>query len=423
MDRNVLIVDDESYFLEYLIHLIDWKKMGFRIFHTSNPNKALEILKEEPIDLLLTDIRMPEISGIDLLIFVKARYPKTAVIFLSGYSDFEYAKSGIQYGLFDYLLKPVTKESLEESVKRFLENTLRLQPQKISLGQLVLELLKNMVDTRHPFPYLADNLLFQENVEFVELVTDEATSPGDTLVVGEKRLFLLSTSDFSLQKDQYEALSEPFSLQVKESRQRALFNALTGLWVTKKDYEDLMRQYTMDYFKMQWKGIEKGTGKITKNLLVQAYSAFHFLAIEATEENFSLEKLALLQREEQITAYLMQLNHQLAGKDVNQQTIEKINSYIESHLADALSLEEIASVVFLNAAYLSKFYKKETGENLSTYILDQRLSRASSLLTDSNLLISDISKMVGFNSSQYFIRVFKEKYQMTPQQYRRAHFI
>jgi len=103
----------------------------------------------------------------------------------------------------------------------------------------------------------------------------------------------------------------------------------------------------------------------------------------------------------------------------NEHTIQMIREYIESHLADGLSLEELGEYVHLHPVYLSKLYKQETGSNLSSYISLKRLEKASRLLIESNLHVVDISRMVGYKKTQYFIKLYKEEYGVTPQQYRR----
>lgn len=112
-------MDDGHYIVEYLKHLLDWGKFGIdRIQTTTNSVEAKRILEQSPVDILITDIRMPEISGIHLLEHVKALNLATKVIFLSGYSEFEYAQQAVRLGAFDYLLKPVDKEDVEKAIKK-----------------------------------------------------------------------------------------------------------------------------------------------------------------------------------------------------------------------------------------------------------------------------------------------------------------
>lgn len=108
-----------------------------------------------------------------------------------------------------------------------------------------------------------------------------------------------------------------------------------------------------------------------------------------------------------------------SAKFSNQNIVHTIQAYISNHISDCLSLEDLGKIVHLHPVYLSKFYKQETGENLSSYISSKRLEKASKLLIDSNLHVLDISHLVGYKKPQYFIKLFKDQYGITPYQYRR----
>ncbi len=116
---NVLLVDDDIA-VRYILKRFDWKKYNFVVTNEAgNGKEALSILEKHHIDLIITDIRMPGINGIELLEELQERagyIPQ--VILLSTYNDFEYAQSGIRYGALDYLTKPVKEEELITALHR-----------------------------------------------------------------------------------------------------------------------------------------------------------------------------------------------------------------------------------------------------------------------------------------------------------------
>ncbi|CAI6078204.1 response regulator transcription factor [Cohnella sp. JJ-181] len=115
---SVLIVDDEPLARQSLRYLIDWKSLGYHIAaEAADGAEALAIMKAQPISLVLTDIRMPVMNG---LAFVERlrEFSEAAVIVLSGYDDFEYARQGMKMGVKDYLLKPVDEDDLEALLSR-----------------------------------------------------------------------------------------------------------------------------------------------------------------------------------------------------------------------------------------------------------------------------------------------------------------
>jgi two-component system response regulator YesN len=118
--RKVLLVDDEPYIRKGLAALIDWEAEGCMIAgEASDGNSAIRLLQQQEFDIVISDIRMPEMDGIEFITNVKNRQlSKARFIFLSGFYDFSYAKSAIQCGCCDYIIKPVNKSELLEAIRR-----------------------------------------------------------------------------------------------------------------------------------------------------------------------------------------------------------------------------------------------------------------------------------------------------------------
>lgn len=116
---KVLIADDEVYMLEYLKKLVDWESYGFsQVLTASGGSLARDILDKHQPQLLITDIRMPRVSGLDLCRHIDEKGYATKVIILSGYGEFEYAKQAIHYGVSEYLVKPILQESFAQALER-----------------------------------------------------------------------------------------------------------------------------------------------------------------------------------------------------------------------------------------------------------------------------------------------------------------
>lgn len=115
---QVVIVDDESFVLEDLQKSIDWEGSNFEITYTdTNPLNTLAYLRSHTVDLLITDISMPEMSGLELILEAKAIQPLLSVLVLSAYDNFDYVRSALRNGAENYLLKPLNPEELLESVQ------------------------------------------------------------------------------------------------------------------------------------------------------------------------------------------------------------------------------------------------------------------------------------------------------------------
>ncbi len=130
---KVLLVDDEILVREAISENIKWGELGFELASVcENGKDAMDYLKENPVDVVLTDICMPYADGMDLSKYVYNHCPQTSVIIFSGYSDFEYAKQAIQYKVAEYILKPVTARELSEVLLKMKEklNVERKEEQK-----------------------------------------------------------------------------------------------------------------------------------------------------------------------------------------------------------------------------------------------------------------------------------------------------
>ena len=115
---KVLIVDDEKIIRETIADLIDWDSLSLQLIGTAKDGiEAYNIILDEYPEIVLTDIKMPGLSGLDLIQRIHAVNKDTQFIILSGYGEFEYAKKAMQYGVRHYLLKPCNEEQIIESLR------------------------------------------------------------------------------------------------------------------------------------------------------------------------------------------------------------------------------------------------------------------------------------------------------------------
>ena len=150
---RLLIVDDDPWVRRWLMEHINWEELGFvTVREAVNGCKAMKLIEEEQPHVVITDIKMDEMDGIELLAKVRDRYSDVRMILLSGYDEFEYARAAIKKGAVDYLLKPIEENELVAIIKRTLaeieqESTGREHQKKISeqLEQSIQLLQANFV--------------------------------------------------------------------------------------------------------------------------------------------------------------------------------------------------------------------------------------------------------------------------------------
>lgn len=132
-----------------------------------------------------------------------------------------------------------------------------------------------------------------------------------------------------------------------------------------------------------------------------------------------------LETAEEIDAWSLKLLKQIFDslrdeKNSDFDLIIKVDEYINAHLEDDISLDDISGYVYLSPIYFSRYFKKCTGENFSSYLIRKRIEKAKELLSETNLKVYQIGEKTGFGSIYYFNRVFKQYTGLTPNEYRKG---
>ncbi|MGL5086437.1 MAG: response regulator [Clostridium sp.] len=114
---KVMLVDDEKLIVQGLQNILEWDNLGLEVVQTAdNAITALQKFKENPVNIVITDINMPKVTGLELIKQIKEIDENVKFIILSGYDEFSYAKTAIKYGVEYYILKPINEDELEESL-------------------------------------------------------------------------------------------------------------------------------------------------------------------------------------------------------------------------------------------------------------------------------------------------------------------
>lgn len=130
--RKVMIVEDEELILLGIKNIIDWEALGLNLVHMAyNGLEALEMWEQEPVDIIITDIDMPEMSGLELLKRIRSKEEHVRFIILTGFDEFEYAREAIRLEVENYILKPINEEELEQQLKEAIVKLDELEKKKI----------------------------------------------------------------------------------------------------------------------------------------------------------------------------------------------------------------------------------------------------------------------------------------------------
>ena len=172
---RVVLADDENKVVLLLQKLIDWESFGYEIAGTANDGlRALELVREKQPHLLITDVRMPGCSGIELIRRAKDLQPNLHFIVISGYRKFEYAQNALKYGVEDYLLKPLKQDELTGILLRLKDKMgeeaaleFRLKKSGERQQELLIDALKAAADRQGPF-LTAEQLRSGYGLRFLE---------------------------------------------------------------------------------------------------------------------------------------------------------------------------------------------------------------------------------------------------------------
>ncbi|MEI5994392.1 response regulator transcription factor [Candidatus Enterococcus mansonii] len=176
MTYNVLLVDDEYMIVNGLKKIISWETEGFTIKGTArNPKEALTLMETEAIDLVITDITMPEMTGLEFIEAAQKEAGQFEFMILSGYQKFDFLKGGLQLGAINYLMKPVDKEELLKSVKKAktrLDSRTQEETRKGLYSDILLSQWVNGEIDTDSLEELSDLVAIEEEVDWTVLLIE-----------------------------------------------------------------------------------------------------------------------------------------------------------------------------------------------------------------------------------------------------------
>ncbi|TCM95912.1 two-component system response regulator YesN [Paenibacillus sp. BK033] len=530
---RVLIVDDEIYAVKGLRSGVRWELIGVdEVYEAYHAPMAQQLLLEQPIDIVICDIEMPEISGLELMEWVKARGMQPETIVLTCHSEFEYAKRAIHLGSFEYLLKPVVYTELEETLLTAISRV--KEKRRISETDDQYNRIVELWNSRKPM--LVERFwqdLLERRVSSHPDAIRHSLSAYDMRMskVERVRLILISVESWERPLNERDELIMEFAL--RKSAEELLLDKLPGnviqdhrgnilavlhlgeVEAAREEIEDLCRSYVdacRQYFycrlscyigqltvvtevlqsylallNKEYRNVsmaggviwsEDPPGSMTKpavsftetmldwaDLLEQGNIEQLSARLEewtdsinpdqATAETLTSSYHALLQviyyamHRKGLQAQQLYENHACSGVETATRSVgqfkqwvsciaeaagslfartmavspivQKVKTYIGEHLHEELSREQLASIAFVNPAYLSRLFRKETGMVLTDYLLKERMERAAELLATTDRSISEIADGLSYGNFSYFARLFRKVHGVTPQEYRKPY--
>ena len=187
---TILIVDDEKLERNGIKFLLKREKEEFRILEAANGKDALGVLASNHVDILFSDVKMPYMSGLELVCQVREKDRNMEIVIFSGYNDFSYAREALRYGVVDYVLKPVDPEEFSKTLSRVIENIRTREEEKEQRERQIDYLIK----------YFFIEYLYASNTENVDKL--EELTAGGCILSRCVRMILVSASNGFFETDE-----------------------------------------------------------------------------------------------------------------------------------------------------------------------------------------------------------------------------
>ncbi|MFP4660763.1 MAG: response regulator [Halanaerobiales bacterium] len=373
---NLLIVEDEKPIREKIINNIDWQGNDYRVFHASNGEEAIAILEKNDIDILVTDIKMPKVNGIELVKKARLDRKDIKVIIISGHAEFEYAQESIRLGVDDYILKPFRSPRLLEVVNKTRNKLKEENRQKEEIVKIRKEINE----------YLKKNKLRST----INWLTDDEFFKKQSNLISENKVFQL----------------------LKTGTIQELEKELDKLYIDLDNYSSERQKFLL----------------IMNSIILNIYKTMKELGYEFVDlmriiDNESLTQIDSMNLEEVkrwLTELFYRVNYLVSFKkdNRNEKLVEQVKKYMSSNFSEGISLNDISKRFNISSGYLSKIFYEQVGENFLDYLNMIRINRAKELLKTTDKKIYEVADDVGFNDSYYFSSWFKKIVGVTPTTYR-----
>lgn len=382
---SIAIIDDEDSIVSSISRFISQTRPEYRIAGTfSDASEALAYLETSPVDVIITDIQMPRINGLEMIRRLRQIYPDVTILVISGYSEFEYAQKACSYHVRDYLLKPIDWHQLSANLSEIAALLGKSRPTLTNEDQVVQQF-------------------------FIDLLCREIKDPQEfTNRYQQLPLALLGVH--------YNGCLLSISVSADGSTaQNPYTSTLPGTILS--NLRNLLPQYKSFYlFRSQLR------------LVYIVLSTTEMSIIPLLSISYSLERALGIKCEIKISTVFRDIQSLLLQPDIatpvlndateNDLVIQHAKSYIHAHYMESISRDDVASTVYLDSSYFSRVFKQKTGMSFIAYLTQVRMKKAKELLS-TQMSIAEIADAVGYQHRNTFISNFKEYSGLTPNDYRK----
>ena len=420
---KVLLVDDEYMITEGLKRLIPFDKWDMEVVATANhADDALDYVREHSVDIVISDVNMPDKTGLEMIGEMKELLPNAYYILLSGYQEFDYVKKAMNLNVVDYLVKPVDKVELERLLEKIASQ----------LGETSHEpeILSQQLDEEAFKTHLSQ----KENWWIGLSKEKQGNFVIPYYVLGQDWQIVLADQEFEgLLVMPFEAPYQINFEKWKRDVEKTLFYGSVNLDQSESlfsYYEPIYRviiqgnlQQIIDELTLLEKIVLENTPRvsITKQLFTQfVMDVFHlFEHLKADDMTDIVKNIHAITTFEDLVAYTKETLTSFFGQYRMNENVVSVLEVIGRDYKKELSLKDISKDLFINPVYLGQLIKKETNSTFAELLNKQRIKAAQQLLLSTNDSIEDICYTVGYSNVGYFYKVFRKLCGKSPKAYRK----
>lgn len=514
---KIMLVDDERNIRNGIKHLIDWDGLDCEVVSDCrNGKEALDYIKDNEVDIVVTDIKMPVIDGLELCKNIKENKYDVEVIILTAYSDFTFAQKAIKYNVVDFVIKNEFIEELPSAVEKAKEiiNEKRKESKKIQLSindyneyrlhiltRLALsqnvsiediekynidkynycisaceinyydgekennssiKMLKNFLNITMK-DYDSEVVPIKDNHIMIVILIDKNKVVTLNKIVQHFNEILLMVEEFmrlDIKLGISQIINETSEINNAYKKANEALSRITTKGNTLYIYDSEpmidentvninIEQFTKEICDITLKGDKENAEIKIKDLgeeLVKSDKSFeqckmdiliicgsiirNVVKYDISQDFNQIEKKLYKSINDAKTMFsLIDISKHIVDiaisictdkKDIRNKLVTNVDNFIKINYKNNISLQDISNALFLNSSYLSRAYKKSTGITVTDAINMYRITKAKSLLKNSELKIYEIGLEVGFSDPAYFSHVFVKYNNQNPTEYRNS---
>lgn len=397
---KVLIADDEPKIRRGLRSTIERIRPDMKVVaEAEDGERALALVQKEKPDILMIDVRMPFLNGLDLIQKINDVWRDCVIVVVSGHDEFEYAQRALKLKVFEYVLKPVPQDVLSSVLVRAEEELTAARRRRHYLSWAQEQLERNM-------PIFREQLLrdwvrgrlshseIEEQAAFLGIVT-----------VGYRMVSLIHIMERTV------------SAELPQEKDRRI-----ELFAVQRIVEEAFKDFPpVSVFLDEQDDVVALTGSPAGPAWTKAVESVESRAAGSFAHALVIAHASIADGPDGLTETYEGLSSEVARRSGHRTFVLQAQNYIDSHYGKPeLTLEEVAATVQVSPGYLSRLLKRETGFSFVDYLTRVRINKAVLLMSDPAVKVYEVAEAVGYQSQHYFSRAFKRVFGRSPVEYRKG---